>query len=79
MFQSLFITVERERDARSSREGARFRVKVAAQPGGPALLMSTRLCQSVTYAKNEAETLFGKLDWRDENADIRSSAVLEIE
>jgi hypothetical protein len=77
--QTLYISIERERDSRSSREGARFRVKIAAQPGGPALLMSTRLCQSVTYAKNEAETLFGELDWRDENGDIRASAVLEIE
>jgi hypothetical protein len=77
--QTLFITIERERDSRSSREGARFRVKVHAQPGGPALLMSTRNCQSVIGAKREAESLFGNLDWRDEMGEIRSSALLEIE
>lgn len=77
--QNLFITIERERDARSSRDGARFRVKVAAQPGGPQLLMSTRLMQSVIGAKREAEALFGDLDWRDEMGEIRSSALLEFE
>ena len=77
--QNLFITIERERDSRSSRDGARFRVKVRVQPGGPALLMSTNLRQSVTQAKTEAETMFGDLDWRDEMGDIRSSALLEFE
>ena len=38
--QTLFITIERERDSRSSRDGARFRVKVATQPG--AILGGTR-------------------------------------
>jgi hypothetical protein len=76
---TLYITVERERDSRPSRDGARFRVKVSAQPGAPPLLMSTMNCQSVTRAKKEAEMLFGGLDWRDEMGEIRSSAILEIE
>src|SRR5579872_28593 len=73
------IPIERERDSRSSRDGARFRVKVHAQPGSPALLMSTRNCQSVVGAKREAEAIFGDLDWRDEMGEIRSSAFLEME
>jgi hypothetical protein len=77
--QTIFITIERERDSRSSREGARFRVKVHAQPGAPALLMSTRTCQSVVGSKREAEAIFGEIDWRDEMGDIRSSAFLEFE
>jgi len=81
--QTIYITIERDRESRSSREGARFRVKVAAQPGGPALLTSTRLCQSVTKAKSEAEDLFGPLAWneawRQQDADVRLSAILEIE
>ena len=81
--QTLFISIERERDSRSSRDGARFRVKVATQPGAPKLLMSTNLRQSVTQARSEAETLFGALDWSGQaNADdpgIRDSAVLEFE
>lgn len=77
---SLYITVERERDSRSSREGARFRVKVRTQPDGHALLMSTRLCQSVAFAKREAEVLFGELEWKVAGAeDVRESAFLEIE
>jgi hypothetical protein len=76
--QNLFITIERERDSRPSRDGARWRVKVRVQPGGPALLMSTSNRQSVTQAKTEAETLFGDLDWRDEMGDIRSSAVVGV-
>ncbi len=77
--QTIHITIERERDSRFSREGARFRVKVRAQPGAPALLMSTRNCQSVVAAKREAEAIFGDLDWRDEMGEIRSSALLEME
>jgi hypothetical protein len=81
--QTLYITIERERDSRSSRDGARFRVKVATQPGAPKLLMSTNLRQSVTQARSEAETLFGTLDWSGQpNADdpgIRDSAILEID
>lgn len=82
--QTLYITIERERDSRPSSEGARFRGKVRAQPGGIALLMSTHNCQSVTRAKSEAETLFGELDWRAElqtadNPDVRAFAFLEIE
>ena len=76
---TLYITIERELDSRSSREGARFRVKVRVQPGAPALLMSTRLCQSVTGAKKEAEALFGALDWQPAPGDVRESAFLEIE
>lgn len=78
---TIHITIERERDSRPSREGARFRVKLRAQPDGPALLMSTRLCQSVTAGKRETEALFGELAWRDATGanDVRASAVLEIE
>lgn len=82
--KTIYITIERERDSRSSREGARFRVKVRAQPGAPALLMSTRNCQSVVGGKRESEALFGELVWKDEiqteeNPDVRASAFLEIE
>lgn len=78
---TIHITIERERDAHPSREGARFRVKLRAQPGGPALMMSTRLCQSVSAGKREANALFGALDWRDADGadDVRSSTILEIE
>ena len=79
MSQSIYIRIERDRESRSSREGARFRVKVHAQFGGPALLSSTRLCPSVTKAKSEAESLFGELDWREESGDVRTSAILELE
>ena len=74
---TLFIFIERQRDAGPS-HGARFRVKVAAQPGAKPLLMSTMNCQSVARAKKEAEILFGALDWRDADGDVRSSAILEI-
>jgi hypothetical protein len=82
--QTIFITVERERESRTSREGARFRVKVRAQPGAHALLMSTHNCQSLVAAKREAEALFGAVPWKDEiqtpdNPDVRASAFLEIE
>lgn len=75
----IYITIERERDSRSSRDGARFRVKVRAQPNAPALLMSTRNCQSVVGAKCEAEALFGELIWKDliqtpDNPDVRAAA-----
>jgi len=55
-----------------------------AQPGAPALLMSTRNCQSVIAARREAEALFGELPWKDEiqteeNPDVRASAFLEME
>jgi hypothetical protein len=77
---TIYIMIERDRESRSSREGARFRVRLYAQPGGPALLMSTRYCPSVTHAKKEAETLFGELEWSEpQPGDIRTSAVLEIE
>ena len=78
--QTIYITIERERDSRASRDGARFRLKLRAQPGAPALLMSTRNCQSVSAAKREAEALFGSLDWREgEPGDVRSSAILEMD
>lgn len=78
---SIHITIERERDARPSSHGARFRVKLRAQPGGPALMMSTVPRQSVTAGKREAEGLFGELGWNDADGanDVRSSAILEIE
>jgi hypothetical protein len=79
---SLYLTVERDLTARPSRDGARFRVRVFAQPGGPALLTSTRMCGSVCQAKREAETLFGDLDWRfpglDDLPHVRARAVVEI-
>jgi hypothetical protein len=82
--QSLYITIERDRESRSSADGARFRVRVHTQPGAPALLVSSRLCQSVTNAKREAETLFGELAWKDEvqtpdNLGMRASAFLEFD
>lgn len=78
---TIHITIERERESRPSRDGARFRVKLRSQPGGPALMMSTRLCQSVAAGKRESEALFGSLDWRDADgaSEVRSSAILEIE
>lgn len=76
---SIYITIERDRDNRSSRDGARWRIKVRAQPGGPSLLMSPLPRQSVVAAKSEAEIVFGRLDWRDSEGDVRSSAMLELE
>jgi hypothetical protein len=77
---TIHLTIERDRESRSSRDGARFRVKCYAQPGGPALLISTRACQSVTRAKSEASAIFGQLDWSDSTVgDVRCTAVLEIE
>jgi hypothetical protein len=77
--QTIYITIERERENRSSREGSRYRIKVRAQPGGPSLLMSPLPRQSVASAKSEAEIVFGQLDWRETEGDVRSSAVLEME
>lgn len=79
---TIHIAIERDIQSRSSADGARYRVKVRAQPGGPALLMSTRLCQSVTRAKAEAEAVFGGLSWRDGGGDppeLRAAALLEID
>ena len=59
-YQTIYITIERSGFPLLA-EGARFRVKVRAEPGAPALLMSTRNCQSVIGAKREAEALFGEL------------------
>jgi hypothetical protein len=83
--QSLYITIERQLEhTRPSSAGARFRVKVRAQPQAPALLMSTRNCQSVAHAKREAEVLFGEIAWKDEiqtpdNPFVRASGFVEIE
>jgi hypothetical protein len=80
--KTIYIIIERDRDARSSQDGARFRVKAFARPGGPALLMSTRLCSSVTKAKSDAEELFGLLEWREPSPDaapeVRASAIVEL-
>jgi hypothetical protein len=79
--QTIYITIERDREARSSREGARFRVRVRVQPDAPALLWSTRQMQSVAQGKREAETIFGTLDWRphEDGDEIRASAFKESE
>ncbi len=74
----LHIAVERDRDARSSHDGARFRVRVGLQPG-PSLLSSTRALQSVARAQLEAESIFGPLEWRPGAGDIRFSAILDLE
>jgi hypothetical protein len=73
----MYLTIERDREARSSREGARFRVRVRVQPDAPALLWSTRQMQSVTQGKREAEAIFGPLDWRahEDGDEIRASAI----
>ena len=78
---TLYLSIERDLMSRSSREGARFRVRVAAQPNGLALLTSTRLMQSVTKAKGEAAMLFGDLEWTDATTpgEVRATSVLEIE
>ena len=78
--QTVYISIERDRESRSSRDGARFRAHFRAQPGAPILLSSARLAGSVSYAKREVEALFGPLDWREgEPGDVRASAVLEID
>jgi len=67
------ITVERDRLARASREGARFRVRVFY--GNRALLSSSCAVQSVSKAKREAEEIFGPLRWEDGEGDLRCSAI----
>lgn len=78
---SIHITIERDRQARPSSSGSRFRVKIAAQPGAHPLLVSARNCGSVAKAKREAELIFGELDWRSsaESEDVRMSAVVELQ
>jgi len=76
---TIYINIERDRESRSSAEGARFRVRVYAQPGGHALLVSTKLLPSVTKARGEAEAVFGELEWAEGAGDVRSSAMLEWE
>jgi hypothetical protein len=76
---AIYITIERDRESRSSAEGARFRVKLRVQPGGPVLLASARLCPSVSKAKAEIESLLGELDWREGVEDIRASVLLEFD
>jgi hypothetical protein len=78
LVSSVYITVERDRFARSSAAGARFRVKVRLQPGGPPLLMSAHLCSSVASARREAEAIFGKLAWTELEGETRASAILEV-
>jgi hypothetical protein len=74
---SMYITIERDRAARSSADGARFRLRISVQPGAPALLMSARLCQSVAAAKRDAEVLFGLIEWCDHpSPELRASALL---
>jgi hypothetical protein len=53
-------------------------VKVRTSPDGVALLSSTRTLQSVTKGKEEAEAVFGPLEWRAEaQGDVRVSALVE--
>jgi len=68
------ITIERDRLARSSRDGARFRVKVFS-PDNRALLSSSCAVQSVSKAKREAEEIFGPLEWHEAEGDVRCSAI----
>ena len=75
--QSLYITIERDRLARSSSEGARFRVLVRLQPGARPLLVGASFCSSVARGKREAEIVFGDVVWREESTDVRASAFLE--
>jgi len=75
--QHLYISVERDRLARASSEGARFRVLVRIQPAARPLLVSTSFCSSVARGKREAEAVFGELAWREETTDVKASAFLE--
>ena len=57
-----WVSIERELNDRTSREGARFRAKLHLALDGHALF-NGRKCGSVAAAKRDAEALFGALNW----------------
>ena len=62
----MVIRVEKDRTQGASKS-SRYRVTVRAAAHTPPVYVSIREYGSVIHAKNEAELVFGKLEWDAQN------------